>query len=519
MGRFKYTDSSQTQFIAVNLKEQIQQGTFEWAVNHIIDRTDMSLFEKKYSNDTKGAAAYPPKALLKAVLLCYSKGIISSRKIEKACRENIIVKALAEDNEPDHSSIATFISSNNQEVRGLFTQILFKCSELKLITGEMFAIDGCKLPSNASKECSGNIAELQKKRDKLEKYIGRVIQQHREMDKNEKAHPHGGAAQKLNKFKKTIGTRKDRKEKQLKRLNKKLDRLDKFLETAKPRKGLSGDEVKSNMTDNESGFIKSAKGYIQGYNGVTIADSCSQIIVTAEVTGGVAESGMFPEMLERLEGTMQELTGKEEPLKKALVEGDTGFFTEDNLQKAAQMGVEVIIPDPQFRKRDPHFDGRKCHETKKRFGQEEFEYDEKNNSYHCPNGNVLTYQSYQKLRNNAGHKYQAKRGTCKGCPYMEKCIKVRSSKNPVRTLYIADKKYAENLSEKMKEKIDEPVNRELYSRRQQIIEPVFSDIVYCKRMNRFTLRTKVKVTAQWQLYCIVHNIGKCIKPLEARYGA
>jgi hypothetical protein len=41
---------------------------------------------------------------------------------------------------------------------------LFKCSELKLITGEMSAIDGCKLPPNASKECSGKIEELKKKR-------------------------------------------------------------------------------------------------------------------------------------------------------------------------------------------------------------------------------------------------------------------------------------------------------------------------------------------------------------------
>ena len=95
--------------------------------------------------------------------------------------------------------------------------------------------------------------------------------------------------------------------------------------------------------------------------------------------------------------------------------------------------------------------------------------------------------------------YQAKRGTCKGCPYIENCINVKTNENPVRTLYIADQKYEENLSERMQEKIADPVNRELYSRRQQIIEPVFSDIVYCKGMARFTLRTKKKVTIQWQL--------------------
>ena len=70
-------------------------------------------------------------------------------------------------------------------------------------------------------------------------------------------------------------------------------------------------------------------------------------------------------MLERLEENMKMISGKEEPLKKALVEGDTGFFTEDNLQEAEKRGIEVIIPEPQFRNRDPDFDGRKNHAEKK----------------------------------------------------------------------------------------------------------------------------------------------------------
>jgi hypothetical protein len=68
----------------------------------------------------------------------------------------------------------------------------------------------------------------------------------------------------------------------------------------------------------------------------------------------------------------------------------------------------------------------------------------------------------------------------------------------------------------MREKIDAPVNRELYSRRMQIIEPVFSNITYCKGMDRFTLRTQKKVNIQWQLYCIVHNIWKCIGALQKK---
>jgi hypothetical protein len=88
----------------------------------------------------------------------------------------------------------------------------------------------------------------------------------------------------------------------------------------------------------------------------------------------------------------------------------------------------------------------------------------------------------------------------------------------MRTLYIADKKHEENLSEKMRVKIDESAYRALYGRRMQIIEPCFSDVAYSKGMNRFSLRSKIKVNIQWLLYCVVHNIGKCIPGVSEVYG-
>ena len=101
MARLKQTDNSQGQFITVNLKKQLLPDTFEWTIDYLINNMDMSLFEEKYNNDERGAAAYPPRVLLKIILYCYSRGIITSRKMEKACRDSIIVKALAEDMEPD----------------------------------------------------------------------------------------------------------------------------------------------------------------------------------------------------------------------------------------------------------------------------------------------------------------------------------------------------------------------------------------------------------------------------------
>jgi len=128
--------------MTVNLEEQLSPNTFEWAVDQLVDMMDLSIFEKNYNNDQKGADAYPPSVLLKVILFCYNRGQVSSREIEKACKENIILKALAKDLEPGHSTIAAFISSNDEAMKKIFIQVLLQCADLGLINGEIFGLDG-----------------------------------------------------------------------------------------------------------------------------------------------------------------------------------------------------------------------------------------------------------------------------------------------------------------------------------------------------------------------------------------
>ena len=61
----------------------------------------------------------------------------------------------------------------------------------------------------------------------------------------------------------------------------------------------------------------------------------------------------------------------------------------------------------------------------------------------------------------------------------------------------------------MKQKIDTIQGRKMYSKRMGIVEPVFGPRSQ-KRMDRFTLRGRVKVSIQWMLYCLVHNIEKIL---------
>jgi hypothetical protein len=60
-------------------------------------------------------------------------------------------------------------------------------------------------------------------------------------------------------------------------------------------------------------------------------------------------------------------------------------------------------------------------------------------------------------------------------------------------------------------KIDSEEGKKIYSKRLATVEPVFANIRTHKEMNRFTLRGKIKVSIQWLLYCMVHNMGKILK--------
>ncbi len=155
--------------------KQILPGTFEYTLSYLIDNEiDLSLFDNRYNNDETGAPAYDPSILLKIVLYAYSRGIVSSRKIARCCQENIIFMALSSDTRPHFTTIADFISSMGNEVLSLFRDVLLICDEMKLIGKDMFAIDGCKMPSNASKEWSGTKAEFNQKKQKVERAIRRI---------------------------------------------------------------------------------------------------------------------------------------------------------------------------------------------------------------------------------------------------------------------------------------------------------------------------------------------------------
>jgi transposase len=220
-------------------------------LNEIIGtKIDLSAFEAKYKNDATGASAIPPRVLLKLIFYGYHNSCISSRKLERLNDYNIIAKALTGDMKIHWTTIADFISGNKAAVSETFAQVLMYCNELGLIGGETFAVDGLRLPSNASMDKSGT-EELKKRLERCQKIAERHIARHKRKDAEGKNDKETEA----------------RYEKRQKKIRQEIEKLDAFLKGMKKKEGKGGKEIQSNVTDNESAIIHSSKGFIQGYVG------------------------------------------------------------------------------------------------------------------------------------------------------------------------------------------------------------------------------------------------------------
>ena len=506
MARYKYLDTN-PQFVAVDLARQLLPGTFEHALNHLLDHeVDLAHFDARFRNDTTGAPAYPPAMLLKVVLFAYSHGIVRSRAIERACQEHVTFMALCGMTAPHFTTIAHFVSTLRDDIAQVFAAVLAVCDGQGLSGREMFAIDGVKLPSNASKHRSGTRAEFTQRAEKLEAAAQTMLDRHRAAD--------------------TLDLEPDVAAKttaRVARLTRDAEQLRAWLAThPDDRRGPTGGLRKSNRTDNESAKMATDKGVIQGYTGVAAVDAAHQIIVHAQAHGTGSEQELLLPVVDALATLRTSAT---------LLTADAGYHSEANLAALADRTVTALIADPDMRARDERFADRAHHtqapdplHDKSReipresavFTPSDFRYDAEARTCVCPAGKSL----YRKGASNVtqgyvGEHFRGAKRDCVLCALRAACLRTPET-TPVRNVAFFRERVPvvtvpppkDTHTTRMQHRLDTPAGRAAYGRRFATVEPVFGNLRYNKRLDRFTLRGRTKVNGQWQLFCLVHNIEK-----------
>ena len=503
MARYKHINTD-PRFLAVDLAQQLLPGTFEYALNHLLDHAvDLSPFDARFRNDETGATAYPPAMLLKVVLFAYSQGIVSSRGIARACAEHVTFIALSGDTRPHFTTIAHFVSTLGEDIAHVFAAVVAICDAQGLIGREMFAIDGVKLPSNASKQRSGTRADYARQATKLEAATTAMVQRHRAAD--------------------ALPTEPDLAAKAAERITR-LDRdaaqlRDWLAAHPADRRGPTGGIRKSNRTDNDSAKMATSKGVIQGYTGVAAVDAQHQIIVEAQAHGTGSEQELLLPVVEAMQGLLA---------PTSLITADAGYHSAANLQQLATRGINALIADPAMRTRDARFATQALHHAAPDplhdksggptaasvFPPDAFTYDATARTCVCPAGKSL-YRKGQALSINGyvAESFRGAKRNCGPCPLRAQCLRTPDT-TPVRSVAFfrgrADAE-AESHTARMRARIDTPEGRAQYGQRFATVEPVFGNVRYNKGLDRFTLRGRTKVDGQWKLYCLVHNIEKLAK--------
>jgi transposase len=488
-------------FMSVVLSEQIVPGSFAFALDYLVDHElDLSAMDAKFKNDEVGASAYDPRVMLKIVLLGYSQGLISSRAIERACERNVQLMAISGDNRPSHAHIAKFVGGLGEQIKPLFSQVLMTCDAQGLIGKDMFAIDGVKLPSNASKERSGTHDELLHRARRLDKAADKIVRLHQSQDIDTQEEP-----------------LQARRQARIEALRKEAARTREFVATNPKRLNRKGQELKTNITDPDSAKMATSKGVIQGYAAQAAVDSANQIIVAADIIGSGSEQAMLLAMVEQTQAVREANT---------LITADAGYHSEANVEQLMHQGIPALIADNQMRQRDERFEDRGKHKAKddplynkeptgqtrpiKLFKPQDFSF-HGDNTCTCPVGKTLrsTGSIYTTAKGLHYQLFTAQAPDCQACPLRRQCLKdPRSQRGRQVTRFEPRTKNPLDPSERMKCAIDSARGRGLYSQRIGTVEPVFGNIRHNKRLARLHLRGREKVNAQWHLYCMVHNIEK-----------
>ena len=448
----------------------------------IFGQIDISSIEKQYSY--LGQHAYHPRLIVGILIYAYSKGVFSSRQIEKRCHEDLCFMYVSHLNCPNFRVLSDFRKDNPDFLKECFIQSALLAKELGMVSFGHVSLDGSKFKANTSKHKAMSYEYLKLREEELVNQIKELVEQADLSDQEENEQPQEKAGSEIPdelKF----------KEKRLAKIRAAKEALEKREEELNPGKKIDGKKQIS-FADEEARIMGKKGHYEYAYNGQISVDEKAQIIVGQHLSQNANDKKEVGPALEQIRETMGELPEK--------MSEDNGYFSGANLEKLEEAGVDAYVATGREDKKDI----RPIEECSRKIKKPDFAYDTERDCFTCPSGQTLELKS----KGEDGKRvYQAQREACSQCSYRERCCK--SEKGEPRTINTDDK---EPLRQQMIDKMEQDSAKETYKRRKVIVEPVFGQMKN-SGFRGFLLRGFEKVAGEFSLACAAHNFKKIAKAL------
>jgi transposase len=155
-------DREQVLLLPPDLRDWLPEDHLALFVLDAVAEMDLSVFFGAYRADGHGRAAHDPAMMVALLLYAYARGQRSSRGIERECVEDVAYRVIAANQAPDHATIARFRQRHEDALAGLFSEVLGLCAEAGLAKVGVIAVDGTKVHANASHHANRDYEQIAK---------------------------------------------------------------------------------------------------------------------------------------------------------------------------------------------------------------------------------------------------------------------------------------------------------------------------------------------------------------------
>lgn len=412
---------AQTYLFPVTLDDAVDAQNEVRLIDLFVDGLDLGEFGFTVQHTENGRPAYHPSDLLKLYIYGYLNRVRSSRCLERECKRNIEAIWLLKNLQPDHNTISNFRRDNPKAIKKVFGQTVKIAKYFDLIGGTLIAGDSTKLRAQNSKKNNFN----QKKIDRHLEYIeNKLAEYNKALEESD--------GDRKEEIKKEIKKQELRKE-GYKQIEQQLK------ESGQPQVSTSDPDSRQMITRNNITEV--------AYNVQTSVDSKHNLPFDYDVTN-TNDAKAMGNMLQRAENILES--------NNFTALYDKGYHTGSEFRKADELGIDVMVAIPAVAANAPNPE----------YNVEKFTFDKTNDSYTCPQGEILNTNG----RWHQAETYRFKRYTtpaCKTCPAKPECSKAVCGKAIQRSEY-------QELVDNNKKRIEE--NKELYRKRQAIVEHPYGTI-------------------------------------------
>lgn len=357
---FRDEDREQAILFPPSLNDFVPEGHLARFVREVVEQFDgegrLQPFYEGYRPDGRGGKAFHPRSMLGVIVYGFTQGTVTSRKIARACEENLTFRFLASNQFPDFRSIAKFRKRHLKALDGLFREVLKLCLAAGLIKLGRVAIDGRRVKGNASRDTSLTAETLDKE---IAEVSAELLANAESADAADDAEFGDDAGDdlppdfrfkedRLERLKKARQVIADREARMLAQHKAKLAQRKQYEESTGTKKNTRPPKLpntkeskntkappKANTTDPDSRLLKVRQGYVQGYNAQVAVDSSSQVIVSQHVTQDANDAYQLTPALDGIAANFGRLPAE--------LVADSGYCSADNIDVAELRGVNAFM--------------------------------------------------------------------------------------------------------------------------------------------------------------------------------